>query len=89
MPERYSRKRIQSALDRIEQQEAGWQAALAGRSVLKLSYEQLVQDKLGTLQACLAWLSVDADSVALPSDGLRKQSDGVSAEWKRRFQRDT
>lgn len=86
LPQRYSRRRIQSALDRIEAQEAGWKRVLADKPVLHLDYEQLVQDKVGTLRACLAWLGVEAQAVALPADGLTKQSDGVSAEWKQRFE---
>lgn len=86
LPERYSRRRIQSALDRIEAQEAGWRSVLAGRPVQQLSYEGLVGDKLGTLRECLSWLGVDAQSVVLPPDGLRRQSDGVSATWKQRFE---
>jgi LPS sulfotransferase NodH len=86
LPERYSRKRIQSALERIETQEAGWQKVLAGKGVLHLQYEQLVANKLGTLSDCLDWLGVQAESLTLPPDGLRKQSDGVSAEWKQRFE---
>jgi LPS sulfotransferase NodH len=86
LPQRYNRRRIQIALDRIEAQEAGWRSTLADRPVLHLEYEGLIQEKLGTLRQCLAWLGVEAQAVALPADGLRKQSDGVSAEWKQRFE---
>ena len=86
-PERYSRTRIQSALDRIAEQEAGWQRVLADQAVLHLEYEELLAHKASALRRCLDWLGIgQAESVALPPDGLRKQSDGMSASWKQRFQ---
>ncbi len=86
LPERYSKRRIQGALDRIQAQEDGWALQLADQPVLRLSYEDLVADKLGQLVRCLAWLGVDTTELTLPEDGLRKQRDAVSADWKRRFQ---
>lgn len=84
LPQRYSRRRIQQALDRIERQERGWARILEGEEQISLSYESLLTDRQGSLRRILAFLGADEDTL-LPPDPLQRQADHRSQAWAARF----
>ncbi|MEM1448356.1 MAG: Stf0 family sulfotransferase [Planctomycetota bacterium] len=93
---RYDAAMIQSAMREILGEGEGWERLFRGYGIepYRLSYEALVADMEGELAGVLDYLDVDPASVDLGavverSTGYhRRQRDGVSAEWRRRWNRD-
>lgn len=84
-PPVYDRARIDHYRVQIEQQEAAWEAWLAHRDVLRLTYEQVVQDLHGTMQAVLRHLGEPDDIEAHSSPPMARQADEISEEWIARY----
>ncbi|MGE4653001.1 MAG: Stf0 family sulfotransferase [Myxococcota bacterium] len=87
LPPLYRRRHIEACLRALEEQEAAWDAELAGCEVLSLVYEDLVADWPQGLRAVLCWLSLPgADAVELPEPALPRQADARTARWIDRFE---
>ena len=84
-PELYSRRAIDARLADIDAAERGWDQALAGQSVLSLTYDQVATDLAGSCQAVLQHLGEPTHG-AMPEPALARQADGRSASWKARYQ---
>lgn len=87
-PSVYRPRQIERLLAEIERQEAGWDAFFAERhdEPLLVEYEELRDDRSGTIRRVLAHLGVpEADGVAVAEPGTRVQADGTSARWIERF----
>ena len=88
LPAHYDRTAIARALERIGSHEKAWEQLLADRSPLRLRYEDLTIDPGGVLCAVAQHLGVTPPK-HLPQAGLKRQSDGLTAEWRARFIRET
>jgi LPS sulfotransferase NodH len=86
LPPVYSARRIRACLDRIEAQEADWEAFFERQRLrpLRLTYEDLVGDLAGTLGRVSAYLELPRP-VASSRPPTVRQADELSAVWKRRF----
>jgi len=84
LPARYDQTAISRALQRIASHEQAWEQLLADRSPLRLRYEDLTMDPGGVLRGVACHLGVSPPA-RLPEAGLKRQSDGLSAEWRARF----
>lgn len=82
----YDRRRIFGRLVDLDAAEAGWSALLAGRPVIEVVYEDLVEDPASTLEHVLTGLGVRPGP--LPSPGLRPMGDPVKRAWMERFRSD-
>ncbi|MEM9381504.1 MAG: Stf0 family sulfotransferase [Planctomycetota bacterium] len=93
---RYDAAMIQSAMKEILAEREGWERLFRGYGIepYRLSYEALVEDMEGELAGVLEYLDVDPNTVDLAravehSVGyFRRQRDGTSAAWRRRWTRD-
>ena len=81
---RYSRRAIEAALRDIERGETGWDRALAGRSVLHITYEELASDLGTAVGRVFDHLGV-ARTHPPPRPALERQADSESDAWRARF----
>ena len=79
---RYSRRRLDRALRRIDEHERWWTAHLPP-DTLRLRYEDLIADPLGQVEAVFAHLGQRAQ--ARPRIDMARQRDGVTDVWRARY----
>jgi LPS sulfotransferase NodH len=71
---------------RLESQAESWRGWFADRGTepLDIAYEAFIEDSHATVCRVLEHLGLPTD-VPIPEPPMRKQSDGLSAEWAERF----
>jgi len=82
---RYDADAIRGALARIREENREWDLHLAGLGVepLRITFEQLLADREGTVRSVLAHCGAEAPTI--PDPGTRQQSDSLNDEWAARF----
>ena len=88
LPTVYRRGQISRLLAEIEAQEIAWDDYFAARDIvpLRLTYEELVADRVTTVRAVLGFLGVDgAEEVVVPKPDLEPQADSINASWIARY----
>ena len=81
----YDGDAIESALDRIADENAQWQKYFADNNIvpLDITYEQLTRDMDATVRLVMNHIDSPIDTVPAPQ--TKKQSDVTSKEWAERF----
>lgn len=85
---RYDPARIRASLERIEREEAEWQAFFRSRSIqpFETTHEELVADHEAVIRAVLDFLEVPGrEAAVIHPPTLRKQADATTEEWIERF----
>jgi LPS sulfotransferase NodH len=81
----YDASAIVRALDRIQHENDQWSRYFDehGITALHITYEQLTRDTETTIRSIMDFIGAPVDHV--PPATTRSQSDGINAEWARRF----
>lgn len=92
LPVAYRRSQIQRLVSLIAAQEDAWEGFFRAEKIepLCLRYEDLVEDREGTLRTVLDFLGVsDAANLPVPESDLERQADAISEAWIERYRRET
>jgi LPS sulfotransferase NodH len=87
-PPTYDAKRIAGYIARLALDNASWSAHFArtGIAPLTIAYEDAVPDPVAAVKAIAAHVGVEVPDAAIRAEGyVRKLSDPLSDEWRRRF----
>lgn len=83
---RYSRAHVESARVRLEQESAQWQRFLAGEDVLRLTYEDLIDDPRGAVAMVLQHLGVaEVPQAYRALPRMLPRRDGTVEQWAQRY----
>lgn len=90
-PPAYDAARIGAAVAEFTAYDRDWERwfAAEGLDPLRLTYDALSADPVGTLRGVLAYLGLDPDAANNISPGVAKLADNVSVEWAARFRAET
>jgi len=88
---RYDRQLIADCLKEIGNAMGGWEEFLQslGRIPLRITYEELVQDPRGTVQAIASHIGVKCAELPPMRSGKRIQRDALNEEWREQFLKET
>jgi LPS sulfotransferase NodH len=72
---------------RLREHARCWRAWFAERGIrpLEIAYERFAEDPHTGVRAVLEHIGVPAEGVRIPDPPLRRQADGLSAEWAERY----
>jgi LPS sulfotransferase NodH len=87
----YNNYQIQCCLREVLIQEKGWETYFAERGIepFRVVYEELVEDRSGSVLNALKYLGVSVpDDFQVPGPRMQKQADHMTEEWVARFTAD-
>ena len=88
LPVLFRRRQIERLVAEIDRQERGWDAFFAQQDIepLRVEYESLIEDRVGTVRAVLGHLGVaGAAGATVAAPDMVRQADDVSARWIERY----